>query len=309
MDHPSPLTPGSRVEVVSPAGPVTPELLEPGLNLLRDWQLDVRVGDAVYERHRPGYLAGDDEQRLRAVQHALTDPEVEAVVFSRGGYGTMRLLERLDLEAMDRPKLLVGFSDLTALHLYAAGCRGLSTLHAPVVKSLRLHEPGDRTLDGLRAALFGRRADGFRVGGLETVREGRAEGPVLGGNLTVLVHLLSSRFCPDLDGAVVLLEDVGEEDYRLDRMMTALRLSENVSRPAGIVLGDFTDGGGAYVDEADIDALMAGLAAEFDCPVVAGFPVGHGADNLAVPMGVTATLDAGGGQLDFHTDTARKAGR
>lgn len=309
--HPPPLGEGSRVDVVSPAGPVTPELLEPGLKVLRDWNLRVEVTANVYGRHAPGYLAGDDRQRLQSVQAALANPETDAVIFSRGGYGTMRLLDRLDLAPLaDAPKLLVGFSDLTALHLYAAGRHRLPTLHAPVVKSLRLHEAGDRSMEALRDALFGRRAEGFEVEGLRCVRSGTASGRVLGGNLTLVVHMLASPYCPDLNGAILLLEDVGEEDYRLDRMLTALRLSRKAARPAAIALGEFSDCHGAYVEADELDGFVATLAAEFDCPVVAGFPSGHGTDNLAVPMGVQATLEAGeSSRLVFHGDAARSAHR
>jgi muramoyltetrapeptide carboxypeptidase len=306
MIHPPALEPGDAVRIVSPAGPVTPELLNPGLQALRRWGLDVRVDNAVYDRSDdPGYLAGSDRQRLEAVQHAFDETETRAVVFSRGGYGTMRLLPHVDFATIRRePKWLVGFSDLTALHLYAAGHHGLVTLHGPVVKSLRLHERGDRSMTALRDALFGRRGGGFEIDGLQTVRGGRARGPLLGGNLTVLVHMLASERCPPLDGAILVLEDVGEEDYRLDRMMTALRLSYDAAHPAGIVLGEFLECDGAYVDPEGVRGFVEELSAEFDCPVVSGAPVGHGADNVAWPVGVQAELDAGRGTLSVLGETA-----
>jgi muramoyltetrapeptide carboxypeptidase len=304
MIHPPALEPGDAVRVVSPAGPVTPELLEPGLQTLRRWGLEVRVDDAVYDRSDdPGYLAGSDRQRLEAVQRAFDEPETRAVIFSRGGYGTMRLLPHLDFDSIRRePKLLVGFSDLTALHLYAAGHHGLATLHGPVVKSLRLHEREDVSMTALRDALFGRRGGGVEIDGLQTVKGGRVRGPLLGGNLTVLVHMLASELCPPLDGAILVLEDIGEEDYRLDRMMTALQLSDDASRPAGIVLGEFLDCDGAYIDPSEVRGFVEELAAEFDCPVASGAPVGHGADNVAWPVGVQAELDAGRGTLRTLND-------
>ena len=311
MDHPSALSEGSTVAVVSPAGPVVADILTPGLQTLRDWGLDVRLHDDVYETEpRHGYLAGADEMRLRAVQGALDDPEVEAIVFSRGGYGTMRILPDLDFSApAARSTLLVGFSDLTALHLHVAGQLDLPTLHAPVVKSLRMHDPGDRSHDSLRDALFGHRSPPLLVDDLETVVPGRATGRVLGGNLTLLVHLLDSPYCPDLSDAILLLEDVGEEDYRLDRMFTALRLSEKAGRPAGILLGEFSDCDGAYVDAPDIERFVADLAAELDVPTITGFPSGHESPNIAVPMGVEATLDADSGRVEFAADAVRPPAR
>jgi muramoyltetrapeptide carboxypeptidase len=293
------------VTIVSPAGPVTPELLEPGLELLEDWELDVVLDDDLYERHPPGYLAGDDPTRLDALQRALDHPDHGAVVFSRGGYGTMRLLEGLEFQGLRRhPKWLVGFSDLTALHLYVAGVEGMATLHAPVVKSLRLHDDGDASQRALRAALFGERADERVVEGLETIRRGTARGPLLGGNLTLLVNMLSTPFCPDLEGTILIVEDVGEEDYRLDRLWTALRLSERTDGLAGLVLGNFDDCGGTYLDDDEMPDFVRRLALEFDCPVAAGLPIGHGAENIALPMGRIARLEADEERLVFESQTS-----
>jgi muramoyltetrapeptide carboxypeptidase len=311
MIHPPALEPGDPIRVVSPAGPVTPTLLEPGLSVLRDWGLEVRVDEAVYDRSdTPGYLAGDDQRRLRAVQSALDEPDTRAIVFSRGGYGTMRLLAGLDFDSFrDHPKLLVGFSDLTALHLHAAARHRLATLHGPVVKSLRLHTPGDRSMRALRDALFGRRADGFEIDGLHTVTSGRTRGPLLGGNLTVLIHMLASDHAPPLDGSILVLEDIGEEDYRLDRMMTALRLSTDSADPAGIVLGGFIDCDGTYIDPDAVSEFVDELAAEFDCPVASGAPVGHGSENVAWPVGVEAELDAERGTLTVESDAVQAPAR
>jgi muramoyltetrapeptide carboxypeptidase len=303
--HPPALEQGDTIAVVSPAGPVPPELLEGGVATLESWGLSVRLHDTAFaRREQAGYVAGDDHVRLDSLHEVLADPEVKAIIFSRGGYGTMRLLPDLDLTAFRaHPKLLVGFSDITALHLYVAASARVATLHGPVVKSFRLHDDDPhQTLDQLRNALFGLRADKPSVEGLGTVVPGVARGPVLGGNLSIVASALSSPFCPDLDGAILVLEDVGEEDYRLDRLFTTLRLSTKAARPAGIVLGDFTGCEGAYVDQDAIAGFVAGLAAEFGCPVVDGFPCGHASRNIPVPFGVDATLDAERGTLIFDTD-------
>lgn len=307
MIHPPPLSAGSRAAVVSPAGPVTPDIIEPGLETLREWGLELDVDDAVYACHpERGYLGGTDAQRLRAVQRALDHPDHGAVIFSRGGYGTLRLLPELEFDGLrEAPKLLVGFSDLTALHLHVAGSVGVATLHAPVVKSLRLHEAGSRTLESLREALFGPRDPVFAWDDLDTVQgEGRSAGPLLGGNLTLLNHVLDTPYCPDLNGAILLVEETGEEDYRLDRKFTALRLSKKAAEPAGIVLGDFHECGGAYRDDEGAELLAREVASEFDCPVLAGAPVGHGSRNVPAPMGVPVELDADAGSLKFSADAA-----
>ncbi len=302
--HPPALAAGDTVAVISPAGPVTPALLKDGVDTLESWGLNVWLHDDVFaRRERAGYLAGDDRVRLASLQEAFASPEVDAVLCSRGGYGAMRLLPDLDLEALRaRPRLLVGFSDVTALHLYLAGVGGLATLHGPVVKSFHLHDDDSHDSVGeLRRALFGERSR-LEFSGLRPIRPGRARGPVLGGNLSLVASMVGSAHCPDLNGAILVLEDIGEEDYRLDRLFTTLRLSEKAAHPAGIVLGDFTGCAGAYVDEGAIDEFVAELAAEFGCPVVADFPAGHGRRNVAFPMGVDAELDAHAGVLLFEAD-------
>lgn len=303
--RPAPLRPGDTVAVVSPAGPVTPELLEQGITTLESWGLEVLLHDAVFDRRVwAGYLAGHDHVRLGSLREAVEDPQVRALIFSRGGYGTMRLLPDLDLSGLRHdPKLLVGFSDITALHLHLAARVGLTSLHGPVIKSFRLHDddPYD-SLGALRRALFGLRDPEPTFEGLRKIRAGEARGLVFGGNLSIVASMVASPHCPDLNDSILVLEDVGEEDYRLDRLFTTLRLSAKASRPAGIVLGDFTRCSGVYVDEAAIDGFVGRLAAEFDCPVVAGFPCGHASRNVPVPMGVEATLDADAGRLIFHGD-------
>jgi muramoyltetrapeptide carboxypeptidase len=310
MIRPPALRPGDRVAVLSPAGPVTPPLLDRGVETLGDWGLSVTLCDDVYAR-RPGadYLAGEDAVRAAALLRALADPDIKAVICSRGGYGAMRILPLLDKDIIRKqPKILVGFSDITALHVYFAGILGIATLHGPVVKSFKLHDedPFD-SLGQLEQALFGRRLTPWTVGDLRTVRGGRARGPIIGGNLSLVVNLLATDYFPSLQGKILVLEDVGEADYRLDRLFTALRLSGKARGLAGLVLGDFTDCHGVYVGQDRMTAFVDSLAAEFDCPVVGDFPCGHGPRNVPIPMGLDVELDADAGRLTFLDDvTATK---
>ena len=322
MIHPPSLRPGDTVAVISPAGPVIPDLLLQGVQTLESWGLKVRLHEATFARHEPGgYLAGSDAARLKALREVFWDPDVAAVICSRGGYGAMRLLPDL-LKATHEhpsgaaefadflrahPKLLVGFSDITALHLYIAGIVGVATLHGPVVKSFGLHTDDPfASLEHLRAALFGQREDTgqLRFDGLRCIRAGEARAPVFGGNLTLVSSLVGSPYCPDLNDRILFLEDVGEQDYRLDRLFTTLRLAEKSARPAGIILGDFSGCGGVYIDDGRIDDFVGSLAAEFRCPVVADFPTGHRSRNVCVPVGCVATLDAAGGTVVFEADAA-----
>lgn len=307
LTHPPAVRPGDRVRVVSPSGPVVADNIEAGLELLKHWQLDVVVDDAVFRRHPPfEYLAGSDARRLDALTEAFADPDCRAVICSRGGYGAMRLLEDLDIgELVSNPKLLVGFSDITALHLAIAGIGGLATLHAPVLKSIPLHGEDDphETLSRLENALFATAPAPQPFCGLRTVCPGTAHGPVFGGNLSLIVPMLATPYAPSLDGAILIVEDVGEEDYRVDRLFTALRLADDADI-AGLVLGDFTDCTGAFVNEQKLHEFIDGLGAEFDCPVVANAPVGHASRNACFPVGVPARLDADAGTLTFDRHAA-----
>ncbi len=300
--RPAPLRPGDAVAIISPSGPILEEHLTPGLALLERWGLRPRLGHSVLARHQPGYLAGADALRAADLAWALSAPEVSAVWCARGGYGAMRLLEGLSALPLT-PKLLIGFSDVTALHLHL-NQRGLCTLHGPVIKSLRLHLDEDpaQTLPALHDALFGAR-QAPTLTGLRCVRAGVARGPVYGGNLTLIASLLASSHCPDLRGAILAIEDIGESDYRIDRLLYSVALSAQGRQLAGLVLGDFTDCGGVYAPQEAIDALVAQLAHEaLPCPIVSGAPLGHGARNVPLPLGVWATLDAGAGSLRFDHD-------
>lgn len=304
-----PLPKNGRIRILTPAGPVTPDLLEQGLETLRSWGFDASLDEFVYARSDSrGYLAGEDAQRRGAVQAAFDEKELDAILFSRGGYGSMRLIEHLDLDGLRaHPKLIVGFSDITALQLWLVG-EGISSLHGPVVKSFGLHDEDTYdTLDALFDAMTGGRAEGFRIEGLDPVVRGKASGPLIGGNLSLMASMVGSPYCPDLSGALLFLEDIGEEDYRLDRLMTTLRLSEKAHSPAGIILGDFTGCGGAYFDDDAISAFIADLASEFGCPVASGLPVGHASRNIPLPVGAQATLDATEGVLYVQEDAVIQA--
>lgn len=298
-----PLQPGDRVAVLSPAGPVIPDNLAAGLQILRDWQLEPVLSSTTYDRQPVhSYLAGSDHDRAEAIHQAFADPSIAAILCSRGGYGTMRLLPLLDAEIIrNHPKLFVGFSDITALHLYFAGILGLPTLHGPVVKSLPLHRDDPfHSLSHLHASLFGTLTAPHQIGGLRCVRPGHARGRLFGGNLCLVASMLATDYCPDLTGAILVLEEIGEVDYRLDRLFTTLRLSPKSRDLAGIILGDFSQCNGVYIDETAVAHFADTLASEFNCPVVANFPCGHGSRNLALPIGCEVAIHA----TDQHPDSS-----
>lgn len=296
----------SRVGIMSPSGPVLSTHLEAGLELLRAWRLEPVVAPQTYARSKKrGYLAGDDALRLAALQHALDDPTLDAIMFARGGYGAMRLLEHLDPRGLiAHPKMLIGFSDITALLMWCVHRAHTMCLHAPVIKSL-VRMPSDAMREGsaqaLHDALFDSPLRPVHALTLHTPPQAhRATGRVIAGNLSLIQAMLGTPYLPSLAGCVLILEDVTEQDYRLDRLLTSLRLRTLDAPPAAIVLGEFQACGGVYIDDAGIDDFLVELALEFGVPVASGYPTGHGAINHPIPVGAWGTLDSTGGTLYFH---------
>ena len=288
---------GDIVRVVAPAGPYDPERLERGLAVLRDrFGLRPRMREDIGTRS--GYLAGDDARRQAEWREAVVDPEARAIWCARGGYGTMRILPGLETGALLRsPKLVIGFSDVTAIHA-VLNQAGLVTVHGPVLVQLERLAPA--ALDHLEAMLFpthvrsalpsaAEPAPGTGCTGEAVIRPGRATGPLLGGSLTLLAHLCGTRWQPRLAGALLFFEDVGEKPYRLDRYLTQLRLSGALDGVAGVAVGRLTD-----CDEPGLSAaeVVRAEVASLGVPAIEGIAAGHEADNRALPLGAQATLVA-----------------
>lgn len=285
-----------RIQVVAPSGPFDLADFERGLSRLRA-RYDVRHDASILER--TGYLAGSDERRARELIFALQDPDVHAIVAARGGYGATRLLDRVPQMLVARhPKLLVGFSDITALHSLWARA-SLGSIHGPMVTALgRAAEP---LVTRWIAAVEG--APPSPISGLRPIAGGRAQGPLLGGNLSVLTALIGTPYAPPLDGCALFLEDVGERPYRIDRMLTTWLQAGWLARPRAIVLGGFSDaqpGADAVSVEQVLHERLGGLG----IPVLAGVPAGHVDDNLELPFGALVTVDATSGTLSFEQDQA-----
>lgn len=285
---------GGGVAVVAPAGPVDPETYAQGLAILARRYRIVRAFEPGRNATTRPYLAADDATRAAWFNDAVADPDVSALFCARGGYGCARILERLDGAALSRRGTpVVGFSDVTAIHAWAA-CLDVPTIHGPVVTQLpRLPEAH---LDALFELLEGGAPPRFT--GLRALRGGTARGSLSGGNLTVLTHLLGTRYFPRLAGRILLLEDVGEAPYRIDRMCTQLVQSGALDGLAGAVLGDFSeiDGGPAEL----IEAIVAERLSTLGVPIAAGAPIGHGSRNLPLPLGVAAYLDVDAGSLTVN---------
>ena len=289
------LRPGARVAVVAPSGPFDRAAFEAGLAAISG-RYAVSFDPGMLTRQR--YLAGDDARRFAELAAALSDPRIEAVFCARGGYGALRLLHRLDDTAI-AAKALVGFSDIVTLHAFMLRA-GRITLHAPVLTQLaRLPAPTRERLFALLESPF----PAEPLHGTATYVTGTAEGPLVGGNLAMLAALLGTPYAPSFEGAVLLLEEVGERPYRLDRMWTHLALAGVFRQVRGIVLGSFT-----HCEERDADFTSADvlrdLARATGLPCAAGFPIGHGEHNEPVALGARVRLDAAAGVLTFLESAA-----
>lgn len=284
-----------RIAVVAPASPFPVQDFELGVARLRQ-RYDVRYDPAIVER--AGYLAGSDLRRANELARAIEDPHVDAILAARGGYGATRLLPLLPLQAIARqPKLLIGFSDITALHALWARA-GLGSIHGPMAAALGRAD--DALLQRFIARIEGQLPE--PVSGLTPLSQhpaSVARGVLFGGNLTVLTALIGTPYVPPLDGCVLFLEDHGERPYRIDRMLTSLRQAGWLARPRAIVLGTFTECAAGPDGVSARDVLQRNLE-DLGIPVLWGVPAGHVDDNLELPLGAIVEVDAIRGILSFE---------
>lgn len=295
--RPGPLRAGDRVHIVAPAGPVPAQLLDAGIAELTAWGLRVSVAEHVRSTHPTlPYLAGADVDRAADLCQAWCDPDIDAVLCARGGYGCLRMLDLLDWTAMAgaRPKLFAGSSDITALH-HAFGTRlGLPTLLSPM-PATRTFVEDSIARERFRAQLFApESAPVITSDEAGPVVSGVASGPTFGGNASLLCSLLGAADAvPPPTGSILLLEDVTEEPYRLDRIISQLRRGGWLDSVAGVGLGSWTDCG----DPAQVRATLTDLLGDLDVPVAWGLGFGHCPAQATVPLGVPAILDADAGTL------------
>jgi muramoyltetrapeptide carboxypeptidase len=290
---PKRLKPGDTLGVVVPASPFDPGLFDKGLARIREMGFSTVLADGVFDRD--GYLAGSDARRAAQIHRFFEDPAVSGIICARGGYGSLRLLSRIDFDLVRKhPKPFVGFSDASVLlSAFYRNC-GLACFHGPMVVSLGR---GEKTsADALVSALTGQEKICIRAGTGAVVSPGTATGPVIGGNLTVLCHLLGTPFAPGFAGHILFLEDVGEAPYRIDRTLTQMRMAGALEGVRAVALGDFENCG----DPAVIGRIFAEAFSKDRIPILAGIAAGHGKKNLTLPIGPTATLDADRGVLEYQ---------
>ncbi|PIC58282.1 LD-carboxypeptidase [Sporosarcina sp. P12(2017)] len=294
MIRPAHLVQGDVIGIVAPASPVEREVLERSFQFLERLGLRYKVGQSVYKKN--GYLAGTDEERLADLHEMFKDPEVKGILCAGGGYGSARYAEQLDLDLIhDHPKVFWGFSDITYLHTAIRQGAGLVTFHGPMLASCvaqdEFHEMSGKMFGQLFTPVEVHYSEA--ISPLETIVGGVAEGEVVGGNLTQLVNSLGSEFEVKTNNRLLVLEDVGEEPYKVDRLLNQLRLAGKLREAAGIVIGDFAKATPTKPNASlALDEVFEHYFGKLNQPVVKGFRIGHCEPNIAIPFGVKGRLDA-----------------
>jgi muramoyltetrapeptide carboxypeptidase len=278
---------GDTIGVISPAGPVRESELMPGIGFLESRGFRVNLAPHVLDVE--DYLAGTDADRLGDLHAFVREPEIKAIFCARGGYGSMRLLRDIDYDLIKgSSKIMVGYSDITSLILAVHKKTGMVTVHGPMVREY-IHGK-ESNLEGLLEFLMSRSDRCMEITVGEAVRHGRARGRLVGGNLSLICHLVGTPFLPSFDEGILFLEDRGEAPYRVDRMLTHLALSGRLDKVSGLIFGDFEKCGEA----STTNRLIESFSRHFHFPVVRGFQVGHGRTNVPLPIGVEAELDTKG---------------
>lgn len=286
---PKPLTPGARVALIAPAGPLTKEdELPRALDNARAFGWDPVVGKNA--QRRLGYLAGDDRARLDDLNQALQDETIDALWCLRGGYGMIRILDGIDYHALEtNPKPIIGYSDITALHAAVQRKCWLISYHGPTAR-----EPmSSFSRDSLERAVVQQTDPCGAAAGARALSVGKADGRLAGGNLAVLASLCGTPYAPDLSDCILILEDINEPVYRIDRMLQQLKLSGMLRGCKAVAFGECVKcpddaGGGAR----PFDEVLGEIVRELRVPCIAGIPVGHIAEQWTIPLGAMATLDA-----------------
>lgn len=276
------LKPGDEIGLIAPAGPVTPNELSPGIDLLTSMGYGVRLSTHLY--HRKEYLAGEDDARLQDLHSMFKNDKIKAIFCARGGYGSIRLLGKINYHLIrENPKVILGYSDITALLLAVLNESGIVTFHGPVVRELS----HDMDLDPFFQPIISQGPLVVDLSCGSTLIPGGTKGILLGGNLSLMCHLIGTSYMPLLNGCILFVEERGEPLYKIDRMLTYLNLSGLFKNVSGLILGQFENCG----DISTIHGLFTDIGKGLDIPVCSGLPVGHGKKNITLPLGVQASLD------------------
>ena len=289
MIQPSYLQKGDTVAIVSTARKISSDTIIPAIKLLEKWGLHVIIGETIGSEENQ--FSGSDEKRIADFQQMLDNPKVKAIWCARGGYGTVRLIDKLDFsEFKKHPKWIVGYSDITVLHSHIHNF-GIETLHATM--PINLENNSQQALESLKKSLFGKNLS-YEIPADEKNKSGNASGELVGGNLSVLYSLLGSNSSTKTDGKILFIEDLDEYLYHIDRMFINLKRNGYFENLKGLVVGGMTN---MHDNEIPFgktaEKIILDCVSEYDFPVVFNFPAGHLDDNRALILGRKVTLDVG----------------
>lgn len=297
------LAPGDTIALAAPSGNIGEERKETLIDGLTKMGFKVKAMPNILDR--TGYLAGDDEARAASIMDAWRDPEVNAIFCVTGGYGATRMVDALDYDFIaENPKILTGFSDITALHLAIQAKTGLVTFHSPTTAWAYINNKEERPVQtqylwrAIDSRQYAPESYGYPIDGYagesepEAITIGKAIGYTTGGNLSLIHALMGTEYEIQTDNRIVFIEDVGEEPYRIDRMLSNMRLAGKLDNPAAVLLGQFAR---CEPDNPErsftIDEVFDHYFQGASYPVVKGFPTGHVIDNATIPMGVQAEFN------------------
>ena len=288
--QPAPIRPGETVGITCPAGFMTKERTDVCVQRLADWGYQSVLGETLFSSSA-NYFSGTDDERAADFQRMLDDPSIRTILFGRGGYGMSRIIDRLDFtEFLKNPKWIAGYSDITVLlaHLYTR--YGIASLHSPMAGAFQDFPDDNKYLPALREMISGGRMD-YMVDADSRNKPGEAVGPLLGGNLALFTHLMGTPSFPDLTGAILFLEDVGEQLYNIDRMLRQLKRGGQLDRLSGLIFGGFTEC--KDTDRPfgqDVSQILQAVVADYEFPICYDFPVSHTGRNYPLKYGVRARL-------------------
>jgi muramoyltetrapeptide carboxypeptidase len=292
MIRPPHLQKGDTIGITAPAGCLAEPEITLAVDLIRSWGLHVEFGKHLYSRRSS--FAGTDKQRASDLQLMLDNPHIRAILCARGGYGTLRIIDKLRFgNFLKNPKWIAGYSDITVLHSFLQQCLGTESLHGAMPRVIPPETPDLVSFDSLRAILFGEIKE-YALQPHKLNLSGKAQGTLVGGNLSVLYSLSGSCYEPDTFGKILFLEDLNEYLYHIDRMIMNLKIRGKLKGLSGLIVGGMIGmKSSASGFRKSAYEIIHDAVAGYSYPVMFGFPAGHGHPNLSLPMGREVALTVG----------------
>lgn len=286
---------GDKIAIVSPSGNIDPTLIDNAAKVLESWELVPVI--AKNAKNQDGRFAGTPEERMEDLQWALDQKEIKAVLCSRGGYGLVQIIDEVDFSHFELyPKWLIGFSDITILHL-AIAAYDIASCHGIMAKDISAN---GEAAEALKKLLFGDLSEYAGIAPHPLNRTGKTHGKIIGGNLSVMCGMRGTHFDPDPFGKILFIEDIGEKPYQIDRYIWNLKIGGFLEQISGLIVGQFNE----FEEDEDMKAtvyeLIANAVSEYDYPVAFGFPAGHVDENLSLPFGVDTLMNVTDEGVTLH---------